>query len=37
MFNYYLCACAGAFRARDIELWQVLFSRGVEGGIRVYR
>ncbi|APR31880.1 cyclopropane-fatty-acyl-phospholipid synthase [Citrobacter freundii] len=37
MFNYYLCACAGAFRARDIELWQVLFSRGVEGGLRVYR
>ncbi|WP_370607917.1 cyclopropane fatty acyl phospholipid synthase [Citrobacter meridianamericanus] len=37
MFNYYLCACVGAFRARDIELWQVLFSRGVEGGIRVYR
>lgn len=37
MFNYYLCACAGAFRTRDIELWQVLFSRGVEGGIRVYR
>ncbi|HGY3717713.1 TPA: cyclopropane fatty acyl phospholipid synthase [Citrobacter gillenii] len=37
MFNYYLCACAGAFRARDIELWQVLFSRGLEGGLRVYR
>lgn len=37
MFNYYLCACAGAFRARDIELWQVLFSRGHEGGLYVYR
>ncbi|MFU0921903.1 cyclopropane fatty acyl phospholipid synthase [Kluyvera sichuanensis] len=37
MFNYYLCACAGAFRARDIELWQVLFSRGAEGGMHVYR
>lgn len=37
MFNYYLCACAGAFRARDIELWQVLFSRGQEGGLYVYR
>ena len=37
MFNYYLCACAGAFRARDIELWQVLFSRGAEGGMYVYR
>jgi cyclopropane-fatty-acyl-phospholipid synthase len=38
MFSYYLNACAGAFRARDIQLWQVLFSpRGVEGGIRVTR
>lgn len=36
MFSYYLNACAGAFRARDIQLWQVLFSvDGVEGGIRV--
>ena len=36
MFTYYLNACAGAFRARDIQLWQVVFSpRGVEGGIRV--
>lgn len=33
MFNYYLCACAGAFRARDIQLWQVLFSpQGIAGG-----
>lgn len=38
MFTYYLNACAGAFRARDIQLWQVLFSpKGVEGGVRVYR
>ncbi|CNE16760.1 cyclopropane fatty acyl phospholipid synthase [Yersinia mollaretii] len=38
MFSYYLNACAGAFRARDIQLWQVLFSpNGVEGGIRVPR
>lgn len=37
MFNYYLNACAGAFRARNIQLWQVLFSRGVTGGIRVAR
>lgn len=38
MFSYYLNACAGSFRARDIQLWQVLFSpRGVEGGIRVTR
>jgi cyclopropane-fatty-acyl-phospholipid synthase len=38
MFTYYLNACAGAFRARNIQLWQVLFSpHGVEDGIRVYR
>lgn len=38
MFSYYLNACAGAFRARDIQLWQVLFSpNGVDGGIRVPR
>ncbi|QLK61588.1 cyclopropane fatty acyl phospholipid synthase [Enterobacteriaceae bacterium Kacie_13] len=38
MFTYYLNACAGAFRARDIQLWQVVFSpQGVDGGIRVPR
>ncbi|GKX61358.1 cyclopropane fatty acyl phospholipid synthase [Leminorella grimontii] len=38
MFSYYLNACAGAFRARDIQLWQVLLSpKGVEGGLRVPR
>ena len=37
MFTYYLNACAGAFRARDIQLWQVVFSRGVEHGLRVAR
>lgn len=38
MFSYYLNACAGAFRARDIQLWQVVFSpKGVDGGIRVTR
>lgn len=35
MFSYYLHACAGAFRAREIQLWQVVFSRGKEGGLRV--
>lgn len=35
MFSYYLNACAGAFRARDIQLWQVVFSRGAEHGLRV--
>lgn len=38
MFTYYLNACAGAFRARDIQLWQVVFSpEGVDGGLRVPR
>ena len=37
MFSYYLNACAGAFRARDIQLWQVVFSRGASGGLRVAR
>ncbi|HAU8262835.1 TPA: cyclopropane fatty acyl phospholipid synthase [Kluyvera intermedia] len=37
MFSYYLNACAGAFRARDIQLWQVVFSRGIEHGLRVAR
>lgn len=38
MFCYYLNACAGAFRARDIQLWQVVFSpRGAEGGLRIAR
>lgn len=37
MFSYYLNSCAGAFRSRDIQLWQVVFSRGVEGGLRVTR
>lgn len=37
MFSYYLNACAGAFRARDIQLWQIVFSRGIESGLRVPR
>lgn len=36
MFRYYLNACAGAFRARDIQLWQVLFSHsGLRGGVYI--
>ncbi|WP_034947808.1 cyclopropane fatty acyl phospholipid synthase [Erwinia oleae] len=35
MFTYYLNACAGAFRARDLQLWQVVFSHGVADGMRV--
>ncbi|TDV09501.1 cyclopropane fatty acyl phospholipid synthase [Paraburkholderia caballeronis] len=33
MWRYYLLSCAGAFRARDIQLWQwVLSKNGVQGG-----
>lgn len=33
MWKYYLLSCAGCFRARDIQLWQVVFSKnGVPGG-----
>ncbi|KFZ30427.1 cyclopropane fatty acyl phospholipid synthase [Pseudidiomarina salinarum] len=33
MWRYYLLSCAGAFRARDLQLWQWVFSkRGVTGG-----
>ena len=32
MWNYYLLSCAGAFRARGLQLWQVIMSKnGVEG------
>ena len=27
MWNYYLLSCAGSFRARHIQLWQVIFSK----------
>ena len=33
MWKYYLLSCAGAFRARDIQLWQLVLSKhGVPGG-----
>lgn len=33
MWSYYLLSCAGAFRARDLQLWQWVFSKeGVQGG-----
>lgn len=35
MWRYYLLSCAGAFRARDIQLWQWVFSKeGVRDGYR---
>ena len=33
MWKYYLLSCAGAFRARKIQLWQVVLSKeGIPGG-----
>ena len=33
MWRYYLLSCAGAFRAREIQLWRLVFSKqGVAGG-----
>jgi cyclopropane-fatty-acyl-phospholipid synthase len=37
MFTYYLNSCAGAFRARELQLWQLVFTRGIAGGLRVPR
>jgi len=35
MWRYYLLCCAGTFRARDNQLWQLVLSpRGVPGGYR---
>ena len=35
MWKYYLLSCAGAFRARHMELWQIVLSKnGVPGGYR---
>jgi cyclopropane-fatty-acyl-phospholipid synthase len=38
MWTYYLLSCAGSFRARKNQVWQVVLSpRGVVGGYRVPR
>ena len=38
MWKYYLLSCAGAFRARRIQLWQIVLSgNGVPGGYRAVR
>jgi len=38
MWNYYLLSCAGAFRARDNQLWQIVLSKqGIPGGYRSVR
>jgi cyclopropane-fatty-acyl-phospholipid synthase len=38
MWTYYLLCCAGSFRARSIQLWQMVFSKcGLVGGYRRQR
>ncbi len=38
MWRYYLLSCAGSFRARKNQLWQIVFSRdGLPGGYRPQR
>ena len=38
MWRYYLLSCAGAFRARAIELFQFVFAKGgVPGGYTAVR
>ena len=32
MWRYYLLICAGSFRSRNNQLWQIVFSKGVDGG-----
>ena len=38
MWNYYLLSCAGGFRSRKHQLWQIVFSKnGVRGGYESVR
>ncbi len=38
MWKYYLLSSAGAFRARDLQVWQIVLSKkGVSGGYRSIR
>ena len=38
MWRYFLLSCAGAFRARSIQLWQIVLSKeGTMGGYRSIR
>jgi cyclopropane-fatty-acyl-phospholipid synthase len=33
MWRYYLLSCAGAFRSRQTQLWQLVLSKdGIRGG-----
>ncbi len=38
LWKYYLLSCAGSFRARNIQLWQIVMSKyGVIGGYNSIR
>ncbi len=38
MWNYYLLSCAGSFRARDAQLWQIVLTKGgLPGGYESVR
>lgn len=38
MWKYYLLSCAGTFRARRLQLWQIVFSKhGIKGGYHLSR
>ena len=38
MWTYYLLSCAGSFRPRRNQLWQIVFSKkGIEGGYQRIR
>ena len=37
MWKYYLLSCAGSFRARSNQLWQIILSpKGIPGGYRAH-
>ena len=38
MWKYYLLSCAGLFRAREAQIWQIVLAKnGVPGGYRSVR
>ena len=38
MWKYYLLSCAGSFRARYLQVWQIVFSKkGIPGGYETFR
>lgn len=37
MWKYYLMMCAGTFRSRLNQLWQIVFSKGISGGYNSIR